>query len=358
MSRRPLIGYALLLLVACGGAEPKDAKGGGGGRGGAQVLPVEVSAAFTDTVIDAIIATGQVEAMQRIELRPDIEGRVVDILAREGATVGVGTPLLKIDDAELKAQVARATADRDLARQALERTRLLLAEKAAAPADLERAEASSRAATASLDLLALRLERTVVRAPFAGVVGQRLVSMGDFVNSQSRLLTLQTVSPARINFAVPERYAAELKMGQEVTFQVASLPGKTFTARVDFVDPVVTLPGRTITVKAITANSGGTLQPGMFLEARLATAMRANAVVVPEESIVPTAGATYIWVQQDSTVTRREVELGVRSPGFVEIRRGIEVGDRVVVGGLERLVEGVTVKATTVERRPKGAREG
>ena len=90
----------------------------------------------------------------------------------------------------------------------------------------------------------------------------------------------------------------------------------------------------------------------------LVTAMRANAVVVPEESIVPTAGATYIWVQQDSTVTRREVELGVRSPGFVEIRRGIEVGDRVVVGGLERLVEGVTVKATTVERQPKGAREG
>ncbi len=359
MTRRSLPGVALLaLLAACGGSDAKDAKGGGGGRGGAQVLPVEVSAAFTDTVIDAIIATGEIEAMQRIELRPDVEGRVIEILAREGATVSKGTPLLKIDDAELQAQVARATADRDLARQALERTRLLLAEKAAAPADLERAEASSRAATASLDLLALRLDRTVVRAPFAGVVGQRLVSMGDFVTSQSRLLTLQTVTPARINFSVPERYAAALKMGQEVSFQVASLPGKTFTARVDFVDPVVTLPGRTITVKAITPNSGGTLQPGMFLEARLATAMRANAVVVPEESIVPTAGATYIWVQQDSTVTRREVELGVRSPGFVEIRRGIEVGDRVVVGGLERLVEGVTVKATTVERRPKGAREG
>lgn len=360
MSRRPVTGYALLLLLAaCGGADAKEAKDAkGGGRGGGQLLPVEVTAAFADTVVDAIVATGEVEAMQRIELRPDVEGRVVEILVREGATVTTGTPLLKIDDAELKAQVARATADRDLARQALERTRLLLAEKAAAPADLERAEASARAASASLDLLALRLDRTVVRAPFAGVVGQRLVSMGDFVNSQSRLLTLQTVSPARITFAVPERYAAELKLGQEVTFQVASLPGKTFSARVDFVDPVVTLPGRTITVKAVTANAGGILQPGMFLEARLATARRANAVVVPEESIVPTSGATYVWVQQDSTVTRREVELGVRSPGFVEIRRGIEVGDRVVVGGLERLVEGATVKPTTVERRPKGAREG
>lgn len=359
MSRRPVTVSALLaLLAACGGGGDGKAGPGGGGRGGPQVIPVEVSLAFSDTVVDAIIATGQVEAMQRIELRPDVEGRVVDILVREGSAVTAGTALIKIDDAELRAQVARATADRDLARQALERTRLLLAEKAAAPADLERAEASSRAAAAALDLLALRLDRTVVRAPFTGVVGQRLVSLGDFVNSQSRLLTLQTVSPARINFAVSERHAATLKPGQEVSFQVASLPGKTFTARVDFVDPVVTLPGRTITVKAITSNSGGTLQPGMFLEARLATATRANAVVVPEEAVVPTAGAMYIWVQQDSTVTRREVGLGVRTPGFVEVRWGIEVGDAVVVGGLERLVEGVTVRSTTVERRPRGAREG
>lgn len=358
MSRRLHAVAVLALLTGCGGGEATKGGPGGGGRGGPTVLPVEVSTAFSDTVVDAIVANGEIEAMQRIDLRPDVEGRVIEILVREGSRVAAGTPLIKIDDAELKAQVARATADRDLARQALERTRLLLAEKAAAPADLERAEASARASAAALDLLALRLERTVVRAPFAGVVGQRLVSLGDVVNSQSRLMTLQTITPARISFTVPERYAAMLKVGQDVTFQVASLPGTVFTARVDFVDPVVTLPGRTITVKAITANAAGTLQPGMFLEARLATATRANAVVVPEESIVPTSGATYIWVLQDTIVTRREVELGVRSPGFVEVRRGIEVGEAIVVGGLERLIEGVTVRATPKERRPRGVREG
>jgi membrane fusion protein (multidrug efflux system) len=358
VSRRLQFVAFLAFLAACGGGDAAKGGAAGGGRGGPTVLPVEVSTAFSDTVVDAIVANGEIEAMQRIDLRPDVEGRVIEILAREGSKVSTGTPLIKIDDAELKAQVARATADRDLARQALDRTRLLLAEKAAAPADLERAEAAARAADAALDLLALRLARTVVRAPFAGVVGQRLVSLGDFVNSQSRLMTLQTITPARINFTVPERYAAMLKLGQEVTFQVASLPGTTFTARVDFVDPVVTLPGRTITVKAITGNAAGTLQPGMFLEARLATATRANAVVVPEESIVPTSGATYVWVLQDTIVTRREVELGVRSPGFVEVRRGIEVGDLIVVGGLERLTEGATVRATPKERRPLGAREG
>lgn len=344
-----------LVLAACG--KPADKGSAGSAASGPIVLPVEVSTAFSDTVVDAIVATGQVEALQQIELRPDIEGRVVALMFTEGARVAAGAPLVKIDDAELKAQVERARADRDLARQSLDRTRQLLAEKAAAPADLERAEATGRSNQASLDLLELRLARTVVRAPFAGVIGQRLISLGDFVNNSSKLLTLQTVSPQRITFTVPERYAGALKLRQRVEFQVAALEGRTFVARVDFVDPVVTLPARTIAVKAIADNAQGVLQPGMFIEAHLTTEVRPSAIVVPEEAISPTASAAYVWVVNSDKVTRREVELGVRSPGFVEVRKGVDLGDRVVVGGLDRLTEGATVKAAVVERRPQGARE-
>jgi membrane fusion protein, multidrug efflux system len=346
----------VLFLSACGGGS--DAPAGGPPGGGPPAMPVETSAAFTDTVVDAIVATGQVEAMQQISLRPDVEGRVVQLLFTEGRQVSAGAALVKIDDAELVAQVARATADRDLAEQALQRTRQLVTERAAAPADLERAEATARGAEAALDLLALRLERTTVRAPFAGVVGQRLVSLGDYVNSQSELLTLQTVSPQRATFSVPERYAAQLKPGQEVTFRVAALPGRDFVARVDFVDPVVTLPSRTITVKAIAANPDGVLQPGMFLEARLATATRPDATVIPEEAISPTSDGAFVWVIEDGRAVRRDVELGVRTPGYVEIRRGVTTGEQVVVGGLERLVSGAPVQATEIPRRPRGAREG
>lgn len=340
-------------LSACSKADPKGAAAGGA----APPVPVEASAAFVDTVVDAIVATGQVEALQQIELRPDVEGRVVDILFVEGARVAQGTPLVKIDDAELKAQVERARAERDLAKQSLDRTTQLLADKAAATADLEQAGATARSSQASLDLLELRLGRTVVRAPFAGVIGQRLVSLGDYVNSNSRLLTLQTVSPQRIVFSVPERYAGSLKVGQRVAFQVAALSDKGFEAKVDFVDPVVTLPGRTITVKALADNSQGSLQPGMFIEARLATEVRPQAVIIPEEAISPTATAAWVWVVEGDKVTRREVELGVRTPGFVEVRKGVDAGDRVVVGGLDRLTPDALVKATDVVRRPQGARE-
>ena len=352
------LGALMIWLAACGGTSGDAGSGGGnGGRSAPPATAVEVSAAFTDTVVDAIVATGQIEAIQQIALRPDAEGRIVGLLVDEGAMVEQGAPLIKIDDAELKAQVERARADNDLARQALDRTRQLLSQKAAAPADLERAEAAARSAQASLDLLQLRLDRTVVRAPFAGVVGQRRVSLGDYVTTSTQLLTLQTIAPARATFSVPERYAAELKPGERVEFQVAALPGKRFDARVDFVDPVITLPGRTITVKAVTANSAHSLRPGMFIEARLATGMRPRATIIPEEAIAPTASASWVWVVVDGKATRREVELGIRMPGFVEVRSGIEPGDLVVTGGQDRLVEGAAVKPTEVDRRPEGVHE-
>ena len=359
MSPRAARAAALLLALAtatgCGKGEANEsgAKGPGGG-GGPPAMPVEVVTARTDTVVDAIAATGQIEAMQAIELRPEVEGRLVSIFVNEGAIVARGTPLFKVDDAELRAQVARAEADRDLARQALARTRGLMEQKASTETELERAEAMARSTQAQLDLLAVRLARTTVRAPFAGVAGRRLASLGDFVNSQSRLITLQTYDPQRAVFTVPERYAEKLGLGQRVTFRVASLPGREFTGVVDFVDPVVQLPGRTLTIKARVPNPRRDLQAGMFIEARLATATRPDAVVIPEDAVLSLQGARAVWVVRDGKATRRTVELGVRTPGFVEVTTGVEAGEDVVVGGAERLAEGAPVRATMVKRDRNG----
>src|SRR6266508_3185082 len=178
MSYRSL---ALLIVFAAACNKAKSAAPGGGG--GMPPMPVEVAAAIRDTVVDAVQATGQIEAVQSVELRPEVEGRIVDILVREGQNVEAGTALFKVDDTELKAQVARAEADRDMA------------QNASSQADLERADATARGAQASYDLLKIRLDRTLVRAPFGGVVGRRLVSIGTYVNSQTPLISLQSVNP-------------------------------------------------------------------------------------------------------------------------------------------------------------------
>lgn len=351
---------AVVILGACGGSSetpPAGAAGnaGGGarpGRGQSGPVPVEVVLVRSDTVVDAITATGQIEPLQSIELRPEVDGRLVQIMVREGALVTQGTPLFKVDDGELKAQVDRAQADRDLAQQALTRTRALLADKAAAPADVERAEAQMRSTQAGLDLLQLRLDRTVVRAPFTGVAGQRLASLGDYVNNSTRLITLQTVHPQRAAFQVPERYADQLKVGQKVLFRVAALTGRDFIGTVDFVDPRVQLPSRSITIKALVPNPRRELASGMFIEARLQTATRPAALVIPEDAVSPFAGAMFVWVINGSKAERREVVLGVRTPGYVEIQRGLTLGEQVVVGGTDRLQPGADVRATVVDRDP------
>src|SRR5213596_481934 len=348
MSYRALA--VLLLLAAPAACKKANSAAGGGPGGGGFAMPVEVAAAIRDTVVDAIAATGQIEAIQSIELRPEVSGRITDILVREGQQVADGTPLFKVDDAELKAQVAQAEAERQLARQALERTKQLITQNASSTSDLEQSEAKSRGADANYDLLKTRLDRTVVRAPFGGVVGRRLVSIGTYVSSQTSLITLQSVNPQHASFDVPERYADRLRRGQLVSFQVAALPGKNFSGEVVFVDPVVALPGRTILIKARVPNSEHHLQAGMFIEARLATAIRPNAVVVPEDALLPMQGATFVWVVKDGKANQRQVTVGVRTTGWAEVQSGVEAGDQVVVCGLERLFPNAPVMARVVER--------
>ncbi|MFN2572367.1 MAG: efflux RND transporter periplasmic adaptor subunit [Gemmatimonadales bacterium] len=343
----------LVLLAAC-----NKAKSAAPGGGGPPPMPVEVAVAIRDTVVDAIQATGQIEAVQSVELRPEVSGRITEILVREGQAVAAGTPLFKVDDAELQAQVAQAEAERQLAQRALERTQQLMAQNASSAADLEQAQAGAQAAHAAYNLLKTRLDRTVVRAPFAGVVGHRLVSKGTYVTPLTPLISVQSVNPQQAVFQVPERYAERLKPGQLVSFQVAALPGKNFSGEVVFVDPVVELPARTILIKARVPNSQRQLAPGMFIEARLATDIRPNAIVVPEDAILPLQGATFVWVVKDGKADRRQITLGVRTAGWAEVQGGaVEPGDSVVVGGLERLFPGAKVMAQLVERH-RGAPTG
>ena len=348
-----IVGLAVIFLLMRGRGGQAAQEGGptaaAGGPPAMPPMPVDVDTARRQSIVDAVRATGRIEAIQAIELRPDEQGRVIELMFREGQFVAAGTPLVKVDDAMLQAQAERAKADRDLSVQQLERVRRLRAQNAASPADLERAEAAARSTEAGLALLALQVERTTVRAPFAGAVGQRFVSVGDYVTTGTRLLTLQTVSPQRAVIEVPERYAVMLRPGQTVEFSVASQEQRTYRARVDFIDPVVQTESRTILVKASAPNPGGLLKPGMFIEARLATSTRPNAIVVPEDAVQPLRSANVVWAIVEGKASRRVVQLGVRSAGVVEILSGVQAGETVVVGGLERMGEGMPVAP-----RPRG----
>src|SRR3989449_11577560 len=177
--------WVVAAFAIAAGACSKSKAGGrdpaGGGGGAPMGMPVEVVLARADTVRDEISATGQIEAVQSIDLRPEVEGRIVEILIREGQEVALGTPLFKVDDAQLKAQGAQLEAQPDLAQRALARAKDLAQQNASSAADLEKAEAEARSAQAQYDLQRIRLERTTVRAPFAGVAGDGPVRPGGHV---------------------------------------------------------------------------------------------------------------------------------------------------------------------------------
>ena len=346
--RGALLTLAAVLVVVVIAAmtigRSSTAKAGGPGGGGPPSMPpmpVDVDTARYQSVVDAVRATGRIEAMQAVDLRPDEQGRVTGLHFYEGQFVGKGAALVSIDDAMPRAQAERAAAERDLARQQLERVRLLRQQNASSAADLERAEANARSAAAALAVLQLQIARSTVRAPFAGVVGQRFVNVGDYVTSATRLLTLQTVDPQRAVIEVPERHAIQLRPGQTVAFTVAADPAHTYNAQVDFIDPVVQTANRTIMVKARAPNPNRVLRPGMFIEARLATATRMNAIVVPEDAVQPLRTANVVWVIDGGKASRRVVQLGARSQGVVEVLSGVKAGELVVVGGLERMAEGM-----------------
>ena len=157
---------------------------------------------------------------------------------------------------------------------------------------------------------------------------------------------------------MPERYADQLKVGQQVTFRVAALPGREFAGRVDFVDPVVQLPGRTITVKAVVPEpQAGAAVRACSSRPGSPRPCGPNAVVIPEDAIVALQGSNFVWVVVQGKATRRQVDIGVRTPGFVEARSGVEAAEQVVVGGQERLGEGAPVTPKVVNRNPVRTQE-
>jgi membrane fusion protein (multidrug efflux system) len=351
----------LLVLLACGTPDSASAPGAG-----ERPVPIEAIAAATSDVEVVVEAVGSLRAERAVDLGPKRAGHVAALPLVEGAPAAAGDVLVRLADTELRAQVDVARAAlreaeaQDLnARRQLERTQTLLAEGIVARqqyddvrAEAERAQAAVALAQASLSAAEARLDDTVIRAPFAGVVGRRRVDLGAFVHEGDPLVSLVDADPLELVFEVPERYLAQLRAGAQVEVRVASHPDRAFSGAVSFVAPQVDETNRTVTVKATLPNADHALRPGQFATARLVLERRLGAVVVPEEAIVTRGPQRYVFIVADGVATARDVTTGERLPGTVEITRGLRAGETIVRIGQDQLpVE----RPTPVVTPPAGA---
>jgi membrane fusion protein (multidrug efflux system) len=201
-----------------------------------------------------------------------------------------------------------------------------------------------------------RLEDTVIRAPFSGRVGLRRVSVGTLISPGDVITTLDDTSVIKLDFSVPENFLASLREGLTIRATAPAFPGRSFAGSVGSIDSRVDMTTRSVTVRALLANEDGALKPGMFLNVTLANDER-EALVIPEEALTPEAERQYVFVVTEGKVSRREVRIGVRRPGSVEVLAGLRAGERVIVEGTQKVRDGASVLGTerTVDAMPEVA---
>lgn len=316
------------------------------GRANAGPPTVEVVRVATARIQDDAQAVGSLRSRQSVMLRPEVAGRVVQIGFEDGARVRRGQLLVQLDDVLPRAELSQAQAQLSIASANLQRNQELVAQNFVARRVLDESQASLQVAEAQVALAQARLQRMRITAPFDGTVGLRRINLGEYVKDGADLVNLEDTSALVVDFRLPERYQSRIAVGQTVQVQLDALPGKNFAARVQALDPLLDVDGRSIAVRAtLSATAGKELRPGMFARVLTVFAVDEAALVVPEEAIVPQGGKQFvirIETEGEGDATkylsrRAEVQLGVRRGAQVQVTSGLTAGDTVVVAGQQRL---------------------
>ena len=300
---------------------------------------------------EAISSTGELRANEAVDLRAEEGGRIVALHFQEGQAVKAGELLVKINDADLVAEQRRLEVQRDLAQRREQRTKALLDEQTLSQEAHDEARGRRMVLEAQLEQTAAELAKTEIRAPFAGTVGLRHVSEGSYITSSTAIARLQSLDPIKIDFAVPEKYAGALGRGDTVTFTVTGLDD-VFEGNVYAVEPRIDAATRTLQVRARAKNSDGRLLPGAFAKVRLVLEKQVDAMMIPSIALIPGAEGTTVFVARDGRAEPRSVTIGRRTEDRVQILSGLQVGDQVVVSGIQQMRPGLEVDARDREPTP------
>jgi membrane fusion protein (multidrug efflux system) len=354
-------------------AGPGGAKGGAPGAGGAQAGAgspvVEAARVALVSMPQSITAVGSLRSDESVIVRPEIAGRIVGIDFTEGQGVARGQTLIRLDSSVVQAEVEQTRTNLWLAESKLKRANELQQKGFISGQAREDAEATMRVARAALDLSEARLAKTVIKAPFAGVVGLRQVSIGDYVKEGADIVNLETIDPLKVDFRVPEVYLKQVGVGQSLQLSLDAIPGRSYPGRVYAINPLIDAAGRSLVIRAQIRNSDLKLRPGMFARVRLLTSEAKESLAVPEQALVPQGDEQYVYKVVDGRAQRVKVEIGQRLEARVEILAGLGKDDVVITAGQLKVRDGVPVRVAgsggagepgrgaAVAGAPKGASE-
>jgi RND family efflux transporter MFP subunit len=383
------VGLALV-SGACGGA---NARSGGEATESAAVT-VTIATAVEQPITRFIHVSGTLTAQEDADVAAEVAGRVVATPVERGSRVEANADLIRVAAAEAEAQavearanaaqiearlgiaggaafqvdrvpeVANAQAAYDLAKTEFDRVRMLQERQLVSQSEFDQRRSQMDAAMRQYDVARNAAEQqyqalqaaqarvrlaekavadTVVRAPFAGVVAERLVSVGDYVTRGMKVVSIVRVDPLRVELTVPQQYVAAVSAGRSVSLDVDAYPGETFTGQVRFVSPSVKAETRALMVEAVVPNADQRLKPGFFATARIEQASRQRAILVPSSAVRTVSGTPRVFVVSGDRVEERVVATGQTVDGQIEIATGVKAGERVAASSVEQLVDGVRI---------------
>jgi len=335
---------SLFAITGCGDSSKNQQNLAG------MAIPVIVTTVKQQDVPNKVRAFGNLYAPNNTAIASEIAGNIAAIEFKEGDLVKSGTELIRIDYRTQAAKLEQAQADAELGSIELERAKNLFQKGAQSRQEYDKAIATSKARDAEVAIAKAELDKTMITAPFAGRLGARTISLGNYVSPGTILVTIVDKQNLKIRYNVPENFLSTLKLDQPVILQVDAFPNETFTGAVDFISPTVDEKSHTILVEAQIPNQNERLSPGLSAVAMQTLGITANALIVPEETLVASIEGQNIYRLYTDEETKQLrvqkvlVEIGSRYDGLAQITSGLNAGDQIVLQGQQKLRDGATVQ--------------
>jgi membrane fusion protein (multidrug efflux system) len=314
-----------------------------------QIISVDAYVIKSQALDNEISAIGNIKANEEAEIRSEISRKIRGIYFREGAYVGRGQTLFRLDADDLVAKLRKQELEEKLAITKLEREKKLIEKGLTSQEDYDISENTLEQIRADISLTRIDISKTYVRAPFSGIIGLRNVSNGAYVTPAMILTTIQDVSRVKVDFSIPEKYIYLFKKGQKVRFTVDGLDGE-FEGEVYAYEPKVENNTRSLVLRAICSNPGKNLMPGTFANVTFKLSEDDNAIMIPTEALIPKLKGQSVFVVKEGRAKLVDVEIGERTETHIQVTsNNLSAGDTIVTTNILRLKDDSQIKVLYAE---------
>jgi membrane fusion protein (multidrug efflux system) len=337
--------FATRASIAAPGTSERGSGGGPGTMQGRNVLNVSGFLIKPTVMNELINSTGTLRPDEEVDLAFETSGKIVGINFTEGTRVKKGDLLAKINDKPMQAQFQKLQAQRKLVEEKEFRQRSLLDKDAISRESYDQIVTELQTIQADINLIRARISETELRAPFDGIIGLRYLSEGSYATPSTKIARLVKISPIKVEFSIPERYADEVNIGFPVSFDVDE---KTYQAAVYATDPKIDLVTRTLVIRALYPNKNEELKPGRYTLVTLLLSQINNAIAIPSEALIPEMEGEMVYVYRNGKASTIKVNTGLRTESLVQIVDGLELGDTLITTGILQLRQSLPVVLDTL----------